>query len=245
MDSFSLHQPWLAWVAAAACLAGLVRGLTGFGGALILVPIVSMFLGPLVAVPVLNIVDGVATSPLLPDAVRRCRWPEVIPLFVGALAVLPFGVYALRYVDPTLLRHVMSVAILCIAGCMAAGARYTRAPSRTASAGVGALSGLMSGAIGLSGPPIILFWLGGQADMRTARANMIAYFGLSAIAVITMMSFSGLMTWAVLRLSIVLTPIYALGVALGARGFRLAPPRWFRTFALGLIAAVAIASLVR
>jgi uncharacterized membrane protein YfcA len=49
----------------------------------------------------------------------------------------------------------------------------------------------------------------------------------------------------VLRLSIVLMPIYAVGVLLGARGFRVAPERWFRAFALGLIAAVAIVSLVR
>jgi len=245
MDIFPIQQPWFAWAAAAAGVAGLVRGLTGFGGALILVPVLSLFLGPVVAVPVLNIVDGVATFPLLPDAMRRCRWPEVIPLLLGALALLPFGIYALRYVDPATLRHVMSVVILGIVGCMVVGARYVGSPSRTVGAGVGALSGLMSGAIGLSGPPIVLFWLGGQADARTARANMIAYFGLLSIAVIAMVSFSGLLTWPVLRLSIVLLPIYAVGVLLGARGFRVAPERWFRAFALGLIAAVAIVSLVR
>jgi uncharacterized membrane protein YfcA len=185
MDVFPIQQPWFAWVAAAAGVAGAVRGLTGFGSALILVPILSMFLGPVVAVPVLNIVDGVATFLLLPDAMRRCRWSEVIPLFVGALALLPFGVYALRYVDPATLRHVMSVVILGIVACMTVGARYTGSPSRAVCA------------------------------------------------------------WPVLRLSIVLMPIYAVGVLLGARGFRIAPERWFRAFALGLIAAVAIVSLVR
>jgi hypothetical protein len=73
METFSIDQPWFAWVAVAAGLAGLVRGLAGFGGALILVPVLSLFLGPVVAVPVLNIVDGVAMSPLLPGAMRRCR----------------------------------------------------------------------------------------------------------------------------------------------------------------------------
>jgi hypothetical protein len=158
---------------------------------------------------------------------------------------VPLGVYALRYADPATLRHVTSLVILGIAGCMAAGARYAGTPSRTASAGVGALSGLMSGAIGLSGPPIVLFWLGGQADARTARANMIAYFGLSTVVVVSVMLWSGLLTWVVLRLSVVLIPIYAVGVLLGARGFRLVPERLFRVFALVLIAAVAIGSLFR
>lgn len=235
---------WFALIAAATLLAGLVRGLVGFGGALILVPILSLFLGPVTAVPVLNLVDGVATLPLVPDAVRRCRWAEVVPLLVGAVLLLPAGVWVLRYTDPTVLRHVMSVVILGIAGCLAAGARYARSPGRAASAGVGALSGLMSGSIGLSGPPIVLFWLGGQADARTARANMIAYFALSTIAVIATMAGNGLFTWPVLRLSIVLMPIYATGVLLGARGFRHASERAFRLFALGLIAAVALVSLI-
>ncbi len=38
-------------------------------------------------------------------------------------------------------------------------------------------------------------------------------------------------------------PIYAVGVLLEAHRFHLAPERWFRAFALGLITAVAIVSL--
>jgi uncharacterized protein len=243
MDSFSITPPWFPWVATAAFAAGLVRGLVGFGGALILVPILSTFLGPVVAVPVLNIVDGLTTLPLVPGAVRRCHWPEVLPLFLGAVVLLPVGVHVLRVADPVTLRHVMSVAILVIVGCMAAGFRYARSPGKVASAGVGALSGLMSGAVGLSGPPIVLFWLGGQTDARTARANLIAYFALSSLAVVVTMLWVGLFTGPVQRLSVALCPLYALGVLLGARGFRYASERVFRGFALSLIAAVALISL--
>lgn len=237
-------QPWFIWVALAAFLAGLVRGLAGFGGALILVPILSVFLGPMVAVPVLNIVDGVTTLPLVPGAMRRCHWPEVLPLFLGAAALLPEGVHVLRVADPVTLRHIMSVAILVIVGCMVAGVRYTGSPGTRVSVVVGALSGLMSGAIGLSGPPIVLFWLGGQADARTARANLIAYFALSSVAVIVTMLWAGLFTTPVLRLSVVLCPLYALGVLLGARGFRYASERVFRGLALLVIAGVALLSLL-
>ena len=244
MNSFSIAQPWFPWIAMATLLAGLVRGLVGFGGALILVPILSVILGPVVAVPVLNIVDGVTTLPLVPGAMRRCHWPEVLPLFLGAAALVPVGVHVLRVVDPVVLRHAMSAVILLLVVCLAAGVRYARSPGRAASAGVGALSGLMSGAVGLSGPPIVLFWLGGQADARAARANLIAYFALGSIAAIMTMAWAGLLTMPVLRLSIVLCPLYALGVLLGARGFRYASERMFRGFALVLIAIVAVTSLI-
>ena len=243
MGMVASGPPGLLWVAAATLLAGLVRGLAGFGGALIFVPLASALLGPAVAIPVLNIVDGVATLPLVPDAVRRCRWAEVIPLFLGAAALLPIGVHVLRVLDPVILRRGMGVAILGITLCLATGARYAGTPGRLASAGVGAVSGLMSGAIGLSGPPIVLFWLGGQTEARTARANLIAYFALSGMAAIVTMLGAGLFTAHVLRLAVVLTPIYAGGVLLGARGFHHASERAFRGFALVLIAAVALASL--
>jgi uncharacterized membrane protein YfcA len=73
---------------------------------------------------------------------------------------------------------------------------------------------------------------------------MIAYFALSSVAVIATMAWSGLFTWPVLRLSVMLIPIYALGVLLGARGFRHASEGAFRIFALALIAAAAVASLL-
>ena len=243
MNSVVFAQPWFAWVAVAALTAGLMRGLVGFGGALILVPVLSVFLGPMVAVPVLNIVDGVTTLPLVPGAMRRCHWPEVLPLFLGAAVLLPEGVHVLRVADPVMLRHIMSVAILVIVGCMAVGVRYAGSPGTFVSIAVGALSGLMSGAVGLSGPPIVLFWLGGQTDARTARANLIAYFALSSIAVIVTMLWMGLFTGPVVRLSALLCPLYAVGVFVGAHGFRYATERVFRGSALLLIAAVALLSL--
>ncbi len=90
-----------------------------------------------------------------------------------------------------------------------------------------------------------MFWLGGQANALTARANVIAYFGLMTVAVIATMIWSGLFTGLAIGLSVLLMPLYALGLVLRARGFRFATDRSFRYLALGLIAAVAIVSLFK
>jgi len=243
VDFSAVHQSWFIWIALVSFGAGIVRGLTGFGSAMIMVPVLSYFLGPVVAVPILNLVDAVTSLPMLPPATRKCRWREVLPLFAGAAVLMPLGVHLLKVVDPTLLRHVMAVLILIMAIVMGFGLRYRGEPSRIASMAVGAVSGIMSGAIGLSGPPIILFWLGGQANAVTARANVIVYFGLMTVALITTMIWTGLFTGQVIGLSILLMPLYALGLAVGARAFRLAGDRSFRTIALVLISAVAIISL--
>lgn len=245
LDFAPLHESWFIWVALTTFGAGLVRGLTGFGSAMIMIPVLSAFLGPVVAVPILNLVDAVTSLPMLPPAMRRCRWREVIPLFVGAALLMPLGVYLLRVVDPVLLRHTMAVLILLMAIVMAFGLRYRGEPNRLVSLAVGAVSGLLSGAIGLSGPPVILFWLGGQANAMTARANVIAYFGLMTVALIAVMLWNGLFTGLVIGLSLLLMPLYALGLLIGAQGFRFASEHGFRYLALGLIAAVAVFSLFK
>jgi len=245
LDFTPVHQDWFIWIVLVTFGAALVRGLSGFGSAMIMIPVLSAFLGPVVAVPILNLVDAVTTLPMLPPATKQCRWREVIPLFIGAALLMPLGVYLLKVVDPVLLRHVMAGLILVMAIVMAFGLRYRGEPNRLVGLAVGAVSGLMSGAIGLSGPPVILFWLGGQANAVTARANVIAYFGLMTVALIATMIWNGLFTGQVIALSLVLMPVYALGIALGARGFRFASEHAFRYVALALIAAVAVISLFK
>ncbi|HWT96994.1 MAG TPA: sulfite exporter TauE/SafE family protein [Terriglobales bacterium] len=245
LDFAALHESWFIWIVLTTFGAALVRGLTGFGSAMIMIPVLSAFLSPVVAVPILNLVDAVTSLPMLRPAMKQCRWREVIPLFLGAVVLMPLGVHLLQVVDPVLLRHVMAVLILGMAIVMAFGLRYQGEPNRFVSLAVGAVSGLMSGAIGLSGPPVILFWLGGQANAITARANVIAYFGLMTVALIATMIWNGLFTGQVIALSLVLMPVYALGLALGARGFRFASEHAFRYVALTLIAAVAVISLFK
>ena len=57
-------RPGFAWVVLGMVVAGIVRGLVGFGAAMILVPILAVVLGPAVAVPMLTVVDGLVTMPL-------------------------------------------------------------------------------------------------------------------------------------------------------------------------------------
>lgn len=56
------HSPTLlAMFVGAAFLAGLARGFSGFGAALIFIPLASAIVGPRIASVVLLVVDGVLT----------------------------------------------------------------------------------------------------------------------------------------------------------------------------------------
>lgn len=238
-----LADPRWFWVAAAAVLAALVRGFTGFGAAMVFVPVASAIYEPKVAVVVLFIVDGIITLPLIFRAIHQCHWPDVMCLAVGAALTIPLGVHVLLVTDSELLRWLISLSILGLVTVMASGWRYKKHPPLFACVGVGGVSGFAGGVANLYGPPIVLFWLGGQSNAATVRANIIVFFAVIAVVSGLTYWWNGLFSARTLTLSIGLMPFYAAAVWLGARSFRLASEGMFRWLALALIAVIAVATL--
>src|SRR3712207_6580646 len=117
------------WVAlAAALLAGLARGFSGFGAALIFVPIASAALGPKLAVPLLLVTDGVMTLPMIPSAARRCDWTDVLAMAAGAIVGVPLGAWILTQADPIGIRWGISALILLLLAVLVSGWRYRDRP---------------------------------------------------------------------------------------------------------------------
>lgn len=232
-----------AALAMAAALAGLVRGFSGFGAAMVFVPIASAVRSPEVAVVLLFLTDTVVSLPLLPPAFRRCAWREVLPLALGAGLLVPVGVEVLLATDPTVMRWAISLLVLTSTGLLASGWRYTERPSVPATLAVGGLAGLAGGVASLYGPPIVLFWLGGQQSAPTVRANVLAFFGLTTVVSAAVYLAHGMVTRPLLATAATLMPVYGLGILLGAWGFRFAPAWAFRGAALVLCGLAAVISL--
>jgi len=238
-----LARPVLFLVLGTALVAGVVRGMAGFGAALILTPVFSAFYTPAVAIPALGFADWLMSMPMVLKSFRRCAWREVLPLALAAVATVPLGSYVLAAASPDVLRIGISIFVLLAVAALASGWRYRGTPTMPVTLGVGGFAGLMGGAIGMSGPPVVLFWLGGQADAAQARTNTLAFFGISALATMAMYVVNNLLTARVIVLAIILMPVYGLGLFLGSRAFRLLPERVFRIIAFSLIAAISVATL--
>ena len=74
----SLIDPTVAlWAVAIATLAGLVHGYSGFGGALLMVPMLSLLLPPVDAVVVTTVAAVIGQLPVARQAKRQACWTEV------------------------------------------------------------------------------------------------------------------------------------------------------------------------
>jgi uncharacterized membrane protein YfcA len=243
-------DPLLPWAVAVVALAGVVRGVSGFGQALVFVPLAGLLYQPKFAVPLLWVADALVTPLLLRAHVQRAEWVEIVPLAIGGAALLPAGIWLLNHLDATLLRWtICSIVLLSTAG-IAAGWRFRIAATRRLSLAVGGLSGLVGGATGMSGMVLVLFWLGRNTDARRLRSNVFIFLWLLGLACLVVAAVQGLLPARLLLEGLVLAPCYAIATVLGNHVFHrthgTSTPRReavFRRLALGLCAVSACAGL--
>jgi uncharacterized membrane protein YfcA len=229
--------------AAVAGLAGLVRGFSGFGGAMIYMPLVAAVYDPRIAAVTILVVDFLATTPFALPEVRRCNWREVWPITFAMAVGVPFGTWALIALDPIVLRWCIAIVVLSLLPPLAIGWRYHGEPRMPITLAVGLFAGVSAGAVQIAGPPVILYWLSRVGSAVSVRANVMVFFMLCGVVLVAAYAWEGLFTAQTLALSLMLGIPYLLGVGIGSFFFRSASDVIYRRVAYLIIAAAALLSL--
>ena len=226
-------------ICAIAFLSGTARGFSGFGSALIFMPLASSIAAPRLVAALLLIIDFVAAAPLLPNAWRHADRRATAVIVLG----VPLGTYFLSRLDPVTTRWIISGFVLALLVLLLSGWRYRGQDHPALSVGIGGLAGFCSGLAQTGGPPIVGYWLGRPIAPATARANILLFFGASDFFSLVSYAFTGLVTSDAIRFSLLVGPVYAVGVWFGTTLFGRASERLFRTICYVLIAAAVIIGL--
>ena len=239
----ALQEPRIWFALGIAVVGGVVRGYSGFGGALIVVPLIAMVFGPIVAVPMFYLIDLGSATPYGYKVLPQCKWTQILPMLAGHLAMLPIGAWMLSSLDSTALRWGMEGCVVAMLVLLMSGWRYTGRPNPGASVVVGASAGILGSAAGMAGPPIIAYWLGQKENAAAIRTNIMGYYALSSTATDILFLYRGLFTWQVLLYALLVWPAYALGLWGGAKVFHRSSEAAFRISAYILIAISAVLSM--
>jgi uncharacterized membrane protein YfcA len=231
------------WLLAAALAGGLARGFSGFGTALIFVPIAAIALGPQRAAPLMLALDAFAIAALTPAAWKVADRREVGLLAAGVVVGTPLGVLVLLAADPVAMRWAMAALIAAVLALVMSGWRFRGKPGAPVSIGVGLVGGVMSGVALIGGPPVMAYLLGQDADAARIRAAFALYLCATGIVAAIAFGAAGLLgAWLFGPLLLTL-PIYGAGIWAGARMFHLASAITFRRICYAMIAASALLSL--
>src|ERR1043165_4037520 len=158
-------------ICAIAFVSGTSRGFSGFGSALIFMPLASSVAAPKLVAALLLIIDFVAAAPLLPNAWKQADRKATAVMVAGALVGVPVGTYYLSRLDPVTTRWIISGFVAALLVLLLSGWRYRGKDHVALSVGIGALSGFCSGLAQTGGPPIVGYWLGRPGAARTPPRN--------------------------------------------------------------------------
>ena len=232
------------WAALAiAILAGAVRGFSGFGSALIYIPLIAAVYSPPVAAVTLLLIDTFGAAPFSVRSFEHCSWREILPIYIAAAVAVPFGTMALLVFDPTALRWCIAVVILSLLGVLVSGWHYHGRPRLPLTVAIGLLSGFGGGAAQIAGPAVIIYWLGTEKNVVTVRANLLVYFLLLDLTLCISYFVQGLFTPGLVALALLLGVPFFVAIAVGAKLFHAASDSLYRRIAYAIIAVSALISL--
>jgi hypothetical protein len=240
VDTLLAAWPWTTLAAALAigALGGVVRGVTGFGAAMVMGPPLALLVGPAVTVPLVLLLEGFAASPMLRQAARRAHWPVLGPIVAAAALFVPVGTLLLSTLDPEVTRRAIAAIVLGFSLVLLTGLRWRGRYHPAAGFGLGALSGTMCGATGIGGPPVILYLLSGPDDAVTTRATLMVYIAALSVLGFGTMALRGLVGMPSLMLGLMMTPLFLAGLFAGARLFHGMSEQRFRRVTILMLLAV-------
>jgi len=241
LGGFDLTQLLLA--AVAIFIGGFLRGFVGFGGALVIIPVMALAFTPKFAVALHAITELPGIIQLLPTAVRHCARKTVLPMILALVVSTPLGVYVLTAVDTDTMRIVISVLVLFMVAMLAWNTRIVYAAGMRVSVIGGVVGGIIQGAAGIGGPPVVTLLLSRGDDLATTRGNIVVMMSSMVIIALPFLWIYELISVRTLILGGLCAPVYLLATYLGSRYFRTGGSDMYRIVALSILALTAASTL--
>jgi hypothetical protein len=232
-------------VAVAATLgAAFIRGLTGFGFGILLVPILALALTPVEAVLAINIMAGLLA---LTEIRMILREAERSALTIGLLVMICTapGLMLLDATPRDLARLIIALIALSAFVAVLMPKRGAQQPGPVTTGMVGVSAGLLTGFAAMPGPPVVPYYVGRDIPRTTAKASMIGIFGIAAVAGIGSGAAIGVLEWRIVILGLALFPLVLLGNWIGSLAFGKVSDSLWRSFVGIVLGAAAIAAFAK
>ncbi|MBP6473647.1 MAG: sulfite exporter TauE/SafE family protein [Chloroflexi bacterium] len=209
-----------------------VQAVTGFGLALVSMPLLVLVLNIQVASPLVALIGGVAELLLLLHYRADLNIRAVTRLVVASLLGIPVGVLLLRRVDVGVITAVLGLLILLYALYALSGLRLPRLAHQAWGYGFGFVAGVLGGAYNISGPPVIIYGNCREWPPAEFKSNLQGFFAVSSYTVIAVHALSGNFTPAVWQNFLVALPAMFLALFVGLRLDTHLNPERFRRIVL-------------
>jgi uncharacterized membrane protein YfcA len=233
-----MAEVWLIfWVLAVVFVATLIRSAFGFGEALVAVPLLALLVPVEVAAPLAVLVSiTVAAVVVVVQDWHRVQLGSAWRLVLATLLGIPLGLLLLTAAPERVVKAVLGVVIVAFAGyCLGRRTALALPDDRLAWLfGLGA--GVLGGAYGMNGPPLVVYGTLRRWPAEQFRATLQGYFLPASVVGMAGYWLAGLWVPPVTRYYLLSLPPAAAAIFLGrAVNRRLKGPQFLLYVHAGLI----------
>ena len=213
----ALNPAELATAGGILFLAYFVRGISGFGSALVAVPLLALFLPLQFVVPLMLLMDFTASAVLGHSNRRLISWDEIRPLIPGSIIGVVAGATLLLSLPREPLLATLGLFVLAFALRSLLYLHGDKLISRLWAWPASLTGGTVSALFGTGGPPYVIYLSHRLRDKGAFRATTSALFLMEGGLRGVVFAITGLLLQTSLILAYaVALPIMALGLWLGS-----------------------------
>ena len=231
-------------IAAITLGAAFAQSLTGFGFALIMMPLLTVILGVRTAAPVVALTALTVYTINLIRYRRAINLPEVLRLGVASAAGVPVGIWVLSNADEQAVMRVLGLVLVAYATYSLLQPKAQRVLSRGWVYPAGFLAGCFGGAYNTPGPPVIVYGSMRQWPRDEFRAVLQALFFLNGVLVVVSHALAVHLTKQVMVHYLYALPALALGILVGSVVDRRIDHDRFRKIVVAMILVLGLALVV-
>lgn len=229
--------------AVVAVLAGVAQSASGFGMALIAIPLLLLFTDVQTAVVGITVLGAVLTTGASIRYRRDADWSIASKLSSAAIVGMPIGLVVLSLVESTILTGVIALLVLAFTWFTWRGVSIRR--GRVITLGTGLLSGALLTSTGMNGPPLVASLQAMGLDKDRLRATLQVTFSAQDLVAVLGFWVVGQLSLDALVVAASGLPGVVLGWALGDLVFRRVSPAQFKGILLLVLLACATTLLVQ
>jgi uncharacterized membrane protein YfcA len=206
----------MALVVVVVFVAALAQSLSGFGFALMVMPLLTIAMGLRTAAPLVALVGLTLYTVNIVRYRRAINFGEVLRLGAASAAGIPIGIWALANVDEAVIKPLLGVTLIAYAIYALMSPATSRRCSHRWVYPAGFLAGCLGGAYNTPGPPVVVYGSLRGWPKEKFRAVLQVLFFLNAVLIVASHCVAHHLTATVLRSYACAVPALLSGVLAGS-----------------------------
>jgi uncharacterized membrane protein YfcA len=241
-----MAEGWLlVWVLAVVFLATLIRSALGFGEALVAVPLLALRMPVEVAAPLAVLVSITVAAVIILEDWHQVHLGSAWRLVLSTLFGIPLGLLLLTAVPGALVKAVLAVVILAFSAYCLARRTPPALPDDRLAWLFGFGAGVLGGAYGMNGPPLVIYGTLRRWSAEQFRATLQGYFLPASVVGMAGYWLAGLWVPSVTRYYLLSLPAALASLVLGRVLHRRLAGRSFVRYVHGALLVIGITLLIQ